>query len=117
MNTICIPGFPPETQLELLRTIKGLEKVEMLQPGYAVEYDFIDPRELQASLQTKRVKGLFLAGQINGTTGYEYMYMSLRVCMCVYVYGCARTGICFKWDNEIFHLCMVCVHTYVQICS
>lgn len=74
-NEVYLNGFstslPAELQQSLLTKITGFENVRIIRPGYAIEYDFVDPRELMPSMETIRIKGLFLAGQINGTTGYE----------------------------------------------
>jgi tRNA uridine 5-carboxymethylaminomethyl modification enzyme len=74
-NEVYLNGFstslPAALQQELLRMIDGFENVKIIRPGYAIEYDFVDPRELRPSMETTRVNGLFFAGQINGTTGYE----------------------------------------------
>lgn len=74
-NEVYLNGFstslPAELQRDLLKMIEGFENVKIIRPGYAIEYDFVDPRELFPTMETTRIKGLFLAGQINGTTGYE----------------------------------------------
>ncbi len=64
-------SLPPEVQREMIKSVKGLENAKIVRYGYAIEYDFVDPRELRHSLETKKVSGLYCAGQINGTTGYE----------------------------------------------
>ncbi len=64
-------SLPPDVQQQMIHSVKGMENARIVRYGYAIEYDFVDPRELKHSLETKKIKGLYLAGQINGTTGYE----------------------------------------------
>lgn len=64
-------SLPPEVQRDMIHSVKGMENAKIVRYGYAIEYDFVDPRELKHSLETKKIKGLYCAGQINGTTGYE----------------------------------------------
>ena len=64
-------SLPPDVQLQMIRSVKGMQNAKIVRYGYAIEYDFVDPTELKHSLETKKVKNLYLAGQINGTTGYE----------------------------------------------
>lgn len=64
-------SLPDHVQIEMIRSLKGLSRAEILRPGYAIEYDFLDPTQLTASLESKKIEGLFIAGQLNGTTGYE----------------------------------------------
>ena len=75
VEEIYVNGFsmslPVDAQLELVRSLPGLESAEMMRPGYAVEYDFVQPTELRSTLETRRISGLFFAGQLNGTSGYE----------------------------------------------
>ena len=75
-------SLPFDVQLALVRSIAGLENAHILRPGYAIEYDFFDPRELKRSFETKAIEGLFFAGQINGTTGYEEACMLARTQRC-----------------------------------
>ena len=64
-------SLPLEVQIELVRSVEGLESAEIMRPAYAIEYDYVNPIQLKPTLETKQVSGLFLAGQINGTSGYE----------------------------------------------
>ena len=64
-------SLPFDVQIKFIHSIPGLENVEILRPGYAIEYDYYDPRSLKSTLESKDIEGLFMAGQVNGTTGYE----------------------------------------------
>ncbi|MCV4932449.1 FAD-dependent oxidoreductase, partial [Escherichia coli] len=64
-------SLPFDVQMQIVRSMQGMENARIVRPGYAIEYDFFDPRDLKPTLESKFIQGLFFAGQINGTTGYE----------------------------------------------
>ncbi|MCP5751041.1 FAD-dependent oxidoreductase, partial [Klebsiella pneumoniae] len=64
-------SLPFDVQMQIVRSMQGMENAKIVRPGYAIEYDFFDPRDLKPTLESKFIQGLFFAGQINGTTGYE----------------------------------------------